>query len=106
MEFADAPRKWPGRETIPIRSAFGLDRPLEGMAPEQKQMLRGFFGRGRDGALLMAGTFRVPAGLTRDSLERYHELARRWIVAGKDKNCSQVARFCLIERALAEMEGR
>jgi len=90
---------------IPGRLFADAERPAtRGLDPQQHASLSDFFGDGRKGALRRTFEFQVPVGLSREILERYHEVARHWIERGKDQNCCQVARLCLVERALADME--
>ena len=67
---------------------------------EQLQLIQQFFGRSNPGAAARAANFEIPAGLTRESLEAYAEVATRAIAAGKDKLGVQAERLDLINRAL------
>jgi hypothetical protein len=69
------------------------------IGPQQRQLLRDFFGTGLKGARQRAGNFNVPQGLNRQTLEAYEELARRAINSGADKAGVQAARLELLERA-------
>jgi hypothetical protein len=44
--------------------------------------------------------FKIPQELTRQSLERYAEIARRAVESGNDKSGVQADRLALIEKAL------
>lgn len=70
---------------------------------EDTKLLGQFFGQGKRGALKELKEFYIPAGLTRETLERYAEIARRAINAGQDKSGVQADRLALIERALNEV---
>ena len=65
----------------------------------QRELLREFFGTGVEGAAQRAANFKVPQGLTRQTLEAYEELARRAINAGADKAGTQAARLRLLGQA-------
>jgi hypothetical protein len=73
------------------------------IGPEQVRLLRQFLGSGVGGARAAADNFRIPAGLTRETLEAYHEIARRTIKAGQDYLGVQRLRLALIEKALPTM---
>jgi RHS repeat-associated protein len=72
--------------------------------PSQQKKLSDFFGGGPQGARDRMNNFQVPEGLTRETLEKYAEIARRTINAGKDKSGTQAERLKLVERALKEMK--
>jgi len=76
-----------------------------GINPHQKKLLRKFFGKGLKEALESEKNFRVPEGLSRDTLERYREIARRVIEKGKDPSGVQRVRLRLVKRALGQMEN-
>ena len=71
----------------------------------QRGLLRDFFGSGVDDALAANHSFRIPDGLTRETVERYHEIARYQILRGADQGCVQHVRLCLMERALEQLGG-
>jgi len=73
---------------------------------DQKSFLRAFFGVGYRGAISVACAFQAPPGLTRQTLEQYHEIARQTIQEGQDSSCVQSVRLCLVERALSELSIR
>lgn len=74
-----------------------------GIGPHQTQLLRDFFGSGVEGAEAKMRDFRVPDGLSRETLERYLGIARRTIEEGLDTAGVQRRRSELVERALDEM---
>ena len=66
---------------------------------EQRRLLKVWFGRG------IAGTQTAndpPDGLTRETLEAYHEIGRRAMEQGKDVMGVQFERITQIERALKQ----
>jgi hypothetical protein len=69
---------------------------------QQTRLLRQFFGSGVRGAQAADEHFKVPPGLMRESLEAYHEIARRTIESGQDQLGVQRIRLRLVERALRE----
>ena len=71
----DYSERFAGRSRGEIAQALGR---------QQTQLLRQFFGSGLRGAQAASDDFRVPPELTRESLEAYHEIARRTIQAGQD----------------------
>jgi hypothetical protein len=75
------------------------------IGPDQVHLLRQFFGTGLAGAQVASQQFQVPAALKRESLEAYHEIARRVIMAGQDGLGVQRLRLRLVERALELMGG-
>lgn len=66
---------------------------------QQLTLLRQWMGRGAQGARQAMGG-PVPQGLTVDTLQAYHEIARRQIDADLDPVGTQKARRDLIEQAL------
>ena len=72
----------------------------QGIGPHQTQLLRDFFGQGVEGAEARMRDFRIPEGLSRETLERYLEIARRTIEEGLDTSGVQQRRNELVERAL------
>lgn len=67
---------------------------------EQRDLIREFLGVGLKGTNIRAANFAIPAGLTRQSLQIYAEIARRAIAEGIDKAGVQAARLALIQQAL------
>ncbi|MEY2931243.1 MAG: hypothetical protein RL033_1992, partial [Pseudomonadota bacterium] len=55
------------------KSAAEINKIIGG---PQRELLREFFGTGAEGAAQRAANFKVPGGLTRQTLEAYEELAR------------------------------
>jgi hypothetical protein len=74
-----------------------------GIGTEQVGFLRHFFGVGVAGAQARFHNFLIPEGLTRATLERYMEVARRAIAERRDPFGVQRLRRQLCERALEEM---
>ena len=91
MDFSG---RFAGRSRSQIAHAIG---------PQQTELLRQFFGKGVRGAQAAEQTFSIPHGLTRATLEAYHEIARRTIEEGQDRLGVQRLRLRLVERALTEM---
>jgi len=71
----------------------------QSIGPQQRELLRQWMGQGVDGAR-EAMRRPLPKGLTVDTLQAYHEIARRQIEAGLDTAGTQAARLELIEQAL------
>ena len=71
---------------------------------QQTQLLRNFFGSGLRGARAQGRNFKIPEGLSRGTLERYHELARRAIADPRKNNAVQRLRIRMVERALRELD--
>ena len=74
--------------SIAGRSFAGRSRSeiANSMEEEQRNRLREFFGQGLRGALAATHTFRLPEGLTAQTLEQYHEVARQMIQEERDPN--------------------
>lgn len=72
----------------------------QGISVAQRNLLKDLFGVGAEGARNAWQSGRVPPGLTPDTLMRYHELARRAIEEGIDKQGVQIMRMQIIERIL------
>jgi hypothetical protein len=70
------------------------------IASEQRVLLRKWFGRGPAGR---GRSEEAPSGLTRETLEAYHEIARRTIAEGKDPMGTQQMRLKRIDE---ELEAR
>lgn len=70
----------------------------------QQQLLRQLFGRGVQGAQEALAMGRLPAGLTRESLLVYAEIARRAIEQGKDSGGVQALRLEIIKKALEKLK--
>jgi RHS repeat-associated protein len=70
----------------------------------QKQLLERLFGQGIEGAQRALATGEVPAGLTRQALLVYKEIAKRAIEKGIDKGGVQAARLKIIEQALRKIK--
>lgn len=73
------------------------------IGPEQRKLLQHWMGRGPAGARAARGGI-PPAGLKRQSLRAYHEIARRVIDAENDPRGTQEARIELIEEALDALD--
>lgn len=73
----------------------------QSISQAQRQLLRQFLGRGPRGAHERQHDFAVPDGLTRDTLEKYGELAVRAIETGRDPQGVQAVRLDLIQQALS-----
>ena len=72
---------------------------------EQHRLITEFFGRGLPGIEKRLGDFRIPEGLTRETLETYAEIARRGIGQGLDEGGKILSgRLEIIERALRQMQ--
>jgi RHS repeat-associated protein len=69
----------------------------------QTALLKVFFGNALPGALNRLKDFVIPQGLTRDTLEKYGEVALRTIERGKDTEGVQAVRLELVKRALATL---
>ena len=80
-----------GKNAVEIKRSIG---------PQQRQLLREFFGTGVNDAAKRAAIFAVPSGLKRQTLEAYEELARRALnTPGADKAGTQAIRLELVQRA-------
>ena len=90
--LARAQEKWDKRGEIKI-------------SPEQTRLLYQFFGNGPEGAINRMNNFYIPRGLTRETLEKYAEIARRTINANKDTRGTQAERLKLVEKALKETKN-
>jgi hypothetical protein len=71
----------------------------------QKELLEEFFGQGVEGAQARIKDFRLPNGLTRETLEAYQEIAERVIAEGIDTIGVQALRLELTKKALAQIKG-
>jgi hypothetical protein len=70
------------------------------------QQLRDFFGgsgAALQGALDRAKNFKIPDGLSVETLRKYGDVAQRAIDAGKDKTGVQAERLKLVNRAIEEL---
>jgi hypothetical protein len=74
--------------------------------PRQTKLLSEFFGNGPQGARNRMNDFYIPQGLTRETLQKYAEIAKRAINAGKDTRGTLAERLKLVERALKETKKR
>jgi hypothetical protein len=74
------------------------------IGPEQRALLREFFGQGLPGARERFQNFQIPAGLTNDTLLKYAVIARNAVLNADtlDKSGLQAARLRLIVQALRE----
>jgi RHS repeat-associated protein len=70
----------------------------------QRELLNRLFGQGMEGAQRAVASGEVPAGLTRQALLVYREIAKRAIEKGIDKGGVQAARLKIIEQALGKMK--
>jgi hypothetical protein len=93
------------RQTVPVarqispyvgKSAAEISKII---GPQQRRLLKEFFGTSLKGAQYRAANFGVPKGLNRRTLEAYEELARRAINAGADATGTQAVRLELVQRA-------
>ncbi len=85
--------KYDGMSNKDINASFGQ---------EQRDLLKEFFGQGKQGADDRAANFNVPNGLSNDTLNGYKEVAERQIAAGQDSTGVQQSRLELILRALGD----
>ena len=102
-----ARRLWKGQVHFNFASRFaGLTNGQisRGIASWQRDCLKEFFGSGVEGAEATLRNFKIPEGMARETLERYHEIARRQIKRGLDPLGVQRLRLRLVERALREMD--
>jgi hypothetical protein len=74
------------------------------ISPQQTRLLSKLFGNGPEGARARLKNFEIPKGLTRETLEKYAEIARRTINAGKDNRGTQAERLKVVEKALKELK--
>jgi hypothetical protein len=74
------------------------------MGNTQREILKQFLGKGVEGAKARLADFKIPAGLTKETLEIYREIALRVLRAGKNTTGSQAVRLKLIEKALEAMK--
>ena len=70
----------------------------------QRQLLNRLFGNGVQGAQRALSSGEVPAGLTREALLVYREVARRAIEKGIDKGGVQALRIKVIDEALKKIK--
>jgi RHS repeat-associated protein len=85
-------------------STMSLEQVKAIYAGTQKELLSQLFGRGTEGARLALSSGTIPAGLTREALLAYAEVARRAIEAGKDTLGTQALRLEVIKQALERMK--
>jgi hypothetical protein len=74
----------------------------DSIGDEQRNLLKEFFGQGKQGADDRAANFNVPKGLSNDTLNAYKEVAERQIAAGKDSTGVQNSRLQLILRVFGD----
>ena len=86
-----------------VSKAVGPMKAVEdwkNVSKEQKDLIRDFFGKkGHEGMDKLEKDFKVPEGLTKDTLKKYDAVAKRQIERGKDTNGVQARRREAIERA-------
>ena len=72
--------------------------------PEESAGLRELFGKGLEGAkdTLKRGRIEISQGVTRDTLERYREVAQDAIDKGRDTTGVQKKRIAIIDRLLPQ----
>jgi hypothetical protein len=82
-----------------FRSLTNAEINRNHIGPDQRRLLRAWFGVGLSGAR-SGNAAPVPFGLTAHALRAYHEIARRLIATGNDPVGTQAERVKLIEQAL------
>jgi hypothetical protein len=70
----------------------------------QKELLGKLFGQGVQGAQRALASGELPAGLTREALMVYAEVARRYIEQGRDASGVQALRLEIIKQALEKLK--
>ena len=83
---------------------LSLDELKSVYAGTQQKLLGQLFGDGVQGARLALSSGRMPAGLTREAMMAYAEIARRYIEAGRDTTGVQALRLQIIKQALERLK--
>ena len=83
---------------------LSLDELKSVYAGTQQKLLGQLFGDGVQGARLALSSGRIPAGLTREAMMAYAEIARRYIEAGRDTTGVQALRLQIIKQALERLK--
>ncbi len=101
VEMAGAGVKSLGLDSLAGRSIQGLNSLIRGT---QKELLSKLFGNGVQGARQALASGQLPAGLTREALLVYAEVAKRYIDQGRDATGVQALRLEIITQALEKLK--
>jgi hypothetical protein len=89
-------------------SLTGLSiQQLNSIVRPQLQLIRQLFkgqATGAEGARQALANLKIPAGLSRETLLAYAEIARRYVEAGRDATGVQAVRLKIIEEALKQIK--
>ena len=72
----------------------------QAVSGEQKTSIKEFFGKSHKGLDKLEKDFKLPDGLTKDTLQKYEGVATRQIQRGNDNNGLQARRLENIQKAL------
>lgn len=101
VEVAGAGVRSLGLDSLAGRSIQGLNSLIKGA---QKELLSKLFGNGVQGARQALASGELPAGLTREALLVYAEVAKLYIAQGRDATGVQALRLEVIKQALAKLK--